>query len=47
MDLYITTATEGLSAEELELQPQAGLVFIKRVDVNGRDATPFGGRSIG
>lgn len=42
MDLYITTATEGLTEEELELQPEAGSLFVTRVNAKGMAATPFG-----
>lgn len=33
--LYLTTARQGLSAEELEREPHAGSVFALRVDVPG------------
>ena len=42
MDLYITTACRGLTEAELERQPEAGSVFVKRMAVKGRHATRFG-----
>ena len=41
--LYITTAREGLSAEELERQPGAGCLFTARVDVAGLPADKYQG----
>jgi len=40
--LYITTAREGLSAEQLALEPLAGAVFRARIDVPGLPANAFG-----
>ena len=42
MDLYITTATEGLTGQELSAQPQAGSLFVKRMQVKGKESTLFG-----
>lgn len=42
-DLYITSARDGLSADELATQPAAGGLFRVRPGVVGRAATPFGG----
>lgn len=42
MDLYITTAIEGLTEQELELQPEAGSLFVTRMNVEGKKATLFG-----
>ena len=42
MDLYVTTATEGQTEEELHLQPEAGSVFVARMQVKGREPTLFG-----
>jgi sugar lactone lactonase YvrE len=41
-DLYITTATVGLTEDELELQPEAGSLFVARVNAKGKEATVFG-----
>ncbi|MEY4239721.1 MAG: hypothetical protein RL339_2322 [Pseudomonadota bacterium] len=41
--LFVTTAREGLSAEQLEREPQAGDVFIYRTNARGLPATPFAG----
>lgn len=41
--LYITTATVGLSAEQLEQQPHAGGIFSVRPGVRGLPATPYQG----
>lgn len=41
-DLYITTAAEGLTKEELEMQPEAGSLFVTRVNAKGKEATLFG-----
>ncbi len=42
-DLYVTSASTGLSdADRLE-QPLAGGLFVVRPGVRGREATPFGG----
>jgi len=40
--LYITTAREGLSAEQLAQEPLAGAVFRARIDVPGLPANAFG-----
>lgn len=40
--LYITTAREGLSAEQLEQEPLAGAIFSARIDVPGLPANTFG-----
>jgi sugar lactone lactonase YvrE len=42
-DLYVTTATEGLDAGDLEDQPLAGSVLRLRPGVTGRPTTPFAG----
>jgi len=42
-DLYITSASSGLSDAEQEDQPLAGGLFAVRPGVRGREATPFGG----
>jgi hypothetical protein len=42
LDLNITTALEGQTEQELELQPEAGSVFVKHMHVKGREATLFG-----
>ena len=42
MDLYITTTTEGQTEQELALQPEAGAVFVKRMQVKGMESTLFG-----
>jgi sugar lactone lactonase YvrE len=41
--LYITTATDGLSQAELEAQPLAGALFATSPGVRGRLANVFGG----
>ena len=41
--LYITTATRGLTAEELTAQPHAGAVLAVRVDVPGIPEPDFAG----
>jgi sugar lactone lactonase YvrE len=41
MDLYITTARERQTEEQLELQPEAGSVFVKRMQVRGRQSARF------
>jgi sugar lactone lactonase YvrE len=42
--LVVSTSTEGLSAKELTVQPDAGRLFTARVpDVRGRAASPYGG----
>ncbi len=41
--LYVTSAKEGLSAAELEKQPDAGKVFMISVDVPGLAEHPFKG----
>jgi sugar lactone lactonase YvrE len=43
MQLFITTAREGLSAEELERQPEAGCVFTAQVGVAGLPADKYQG----
>jgi len=40
--LYITTAREGLSAEQLAQEPLAGALFSARIDVPGLPANAFG-----
>ncbi|WP_028100639.1 SMP-30/gluconolactonase/LRE family protein [Pseudoduganella violaceinigra] len=40
--LYITTAREGLSAEQLALEPLAGALFTALIDVPGLPANAFG-----
>lgn len=42
-DLYITSASAGLSASELARQPLAGGLFVVQPGVRGLEATPFGG----
>ena len=42
-DLYITSASAGLSDAERKDQPLAGDLFAVRPGVRGREATPFGG----
>jgi sugar lactone lactonase YvrE len=42
-DLSVTTATEGLDADDLEDQPLAGSVLRLRPGVTGRPTTPFAG----
>ena len=42
-DLYVTSASTGLSASELAAQPLAGSLFVARPGVRGLEATPFGG----
>lgn len=42
-DLYITTASEGLSFEELQVQPHAGGIYRCRPGVRGRPVTLFAG----
>ena len=42
-DLYVTSASTGLSASELADQPLAGALFVLRPGVRGLAATPFGG----
>lgn len=42
-DLYITSASTGLSEVEKKDQPLAGGLFAVRPGVRGREATPFGG----
>jgi sugar lactone lactonase YvrE len=42
-DLYVTSASSGLSDAETEDQPLAGGLFVVRPGVRGREATPFGG----
>jgi D-xylonolactonase len=40
--LYITTAREGLSGEQLAEEPLAGAVFSARIDIPGLPANAFG-----
>ena len=40
-DLYITTATEGQTERDLALQPEAGAVFVKRMQVKGKESRLF------
>lgn len=42
-DLYVTSASAGLSGPELREQPLAGGLFVLRPGVSGREATPFAG----
>jgi sugar lactone lactonase YvrE len=42
-DLYVTSASTGLSEAELREQPLAGALFVLRPGVRGLPATPFGG----
>lgn len=42
-DLYITTATHGLSAQRLAVQPLAGSLFKARPSVHGLPASTYGG----
>jgi sugar lactone lactonase YvrE len=42
-DLYVTSASTGLSPSELADQPLAGSLFVVRPGVRGLEATPFGG----
>lgn len=42
-DLYVTSASTGLSEAELLEQPLAGALFVVRPGVRGIPATPFGG----
>ena len=42
-DLYVTTASRGLTADEQREQPHAGAIFRVAVDVPGRPAARFGG----
>ncbi|MDO8686529.1 MAG: SMP-30/gluconolactonase/LRE family protein [Clostridiales bacterium] len=42
-ELFITTASKGLSEEELEKQPQAGGLFCVKLDVKGLPAFKFEG----
>ena len=42
-DLYITSASQGLSVDELASQPGAGGLFRVRPGVLGRASTPFAG----
>ena len=42
MDLYITTATEGQTERDLARQPEAGAVFVKRMQVKGKESRLFG-----
>lgn len=42
-DLYVTSASAGISASELADQPLAGNLFVVRSGVRGLPASPFGG----
>ncbi|WP_051348491.1 SMP-30/gluconolactonase/LRE family protein [Peribacillus kribbensis] len=42
-ELFITTARDGLSQEDLEKQPLAGGLFHVKLDVKGYPVTPFRG----
>lgn len=42
--LFITTAKEGLSKEELEMYPNSGDVFMAEMDIQGVPALLFGGK---
>lgn len=42
-DLYITSATNGLTPEQLEAQPLAGGLFVHQPGVSGLLETPFAG----
>ncbi len=42
-DLYVTSATDGLSDEQLRDQPLAGALFVVRPGVRGLPITPFAG----
>jgi sugar lactone lactonase YvrE len=42
-ELYVTSASTGLSDAELREQPLAGALFVLRTGVRGLPATPFGG----
>ena len=42
-DLYITSARESLSIDELASEPDAGAVFVCRPGAQGRPQRPFGG----
>jgi sugar lactone lactonase YvrE len=46
-DLFITTAREKLTPDDLEQQPQAGGLWRCRPGVRGRAPTPFAGRRAG
>jgi sugar lactone lactonase YvrE len=35
-ELLITTATEGLSEDQLNLYPDSGKVFLRKMDVKGK-----------
>jgi sugar lactone lactonase YvrE len=39
--LFVTTARQGLSPAQLEREPDAGSVFVTRIDVAGPPARPF------
>jgi D-xylonolactonase len=41
-DLYVTSASTGLSASELAAQPLAGSLFVVQPGVRNLRATPFG-----
>jgi sugar lactone lactonase YvrE len=43
VDLYVTSASSGLSDAERQEQPLAGGLFVVRPGVRGREASPFGG----
>jgi sugar lactone lactonase YvrE len=42
-DLYVTSASSGLSPAEIAEQPLAGVLFVVQPGVRGLEATPFGG----
>ncbi len=42
-ELYITSAREGLTPEQLEAEPHAGALFVGTPGVTGRPQRPFGG----
>lgn len=42
-DLYITTGSLGLSADDISAQPAAGALFVCRPGVVGASSTPFAG----
>ena len=42
-DLYVTSARQGLSSEDVRRQPHAGDVFVLRPGVTGLATTPFAG----
>ena len=42
-ELYITSATDGLTEEQKRQQPNAGALFKAQLDVKGRPASEFRG----